>query len=386
MKLRRKYSHIQKRISTGLLILAGIGFSGSLTAQTFAESPTPANQTYDSTLAYFLVALAIILLLVIAILGRVLIVAAKIRLDREKQARVRTAGLMIVFMAMLQQGVAQKLTGAMPPADSRVTASSIYWLLVIIGTELIVILFLALQTNGLLRNERAAVAAKPSVTKKWLNWLYRKNTEEDLVILDLGHNYDGIRELDNNIPVWWKLAFAGSILFGAVYLFRYHISNTAPLQQAELKIALMRAEEDKAAYLQTAADHVDEKTVQLLGAADIAEGKELFHKPGACLSCHGDNGSGIVNGAAGVGPNLTDNYWLHKGSINDVFYSIKYGWPEKGMRSWKEDYTPLQIAKLASYIKSISGIKHAAAKEPQGEMEVAGNSGAAADTIKNTPK
>ena len=81
-----------------------------------------------------------------------------------------------------------------------------------------------------------------------------------------------------------------------------------------------------------------------------------------CAPCHGAEGQGVV------GPNLTDDYWLHKGSVKDVFKTIKYGVPEKGMKSWKDDFSPVQIAQIASYIKSLHGSKPANAKEPQGEL------------------
>ena len=80
------------------------------------------------------------------------------------------------------------------------------------------------------------------------------------------------------------------------------------------------------------------------------------------MACHADKGQGNQ-----TGPNLTDDYWLHKGGIKDVFYTIKYGWPEKGMRSWKEDFSPAQIAQLSSFIKSLKGSNPPGAKEPQGE-------------------
>jgi cytochrome c oxidase cbb3-type subunit 3 len=82
-----------------------------------------------------------------------------------------------------------------------------------------------------------------------------------------------------------------------------------------------------------------------------------------CGACHGAGGEGND-----VGPNLADEYWLHKGSIKDIFYSIKYGWPEKGMKSWKDDMSPVQIAQVASYIKSLQGTNPPNAKAPQGDL------------------
>jgi cytochrome c oxidase cbb3-type subunit 3 len=112
-------------------------------------------------------------------------------------------------------------------------------------------------------------------------------------------------------------------------------------------------------YRKKSNNMVDEKTVTMADAAGIADGKQIFQK--SCFMCHGSNGEGSV------GPNLTDDFWLHGGSINDVFKTIKYGVTEKGMQAWEKTYSPAQIKNLASYIKSLRGTNPANAKAPQGE-------------------
>lgn len=124
---------------------------------------------------------------------------------------------------------------------------------------------------------------------------------------------------------------------------------------------MKKADAEKENYLKKAANNVNENTVTYLSDASALDaGKKIFVT--ACAACHAADGGGTV------GPNLVDEYWLHGGSIADIFKSIKYGWPEKGMKSWKDDYSPAQIAQLASYIKSLKGTKPATAKEPQGEV------------------
>jgi cytochrome c oxidase cbb3-type subunit 3 len=126
-------------------------------------------------------------------------------------------------------------------------------------------------------------------------------------------------------------------------------------------MSVAKAEEEKAEYLKKAGNSVDENTVKLLtAAADIEAGKKIF--TGTCAPCHAADGGGIV------GPNLTDDYWLHGGKVNDIFKTIKYGVPEKGMQPWKSTFSPTQIAQLASFIKSIHGAKVANPKEPQGDL------------------
>ena len=104
------------------------------------------------------------------------------------------------------------------------------------------------------------------------------------------------------------------------------------------------------------------------GAATAAERKVEYNRDVRpilaenCFACHGAKGEGLV------GPNLTDNYWLHGGTINDVFKTIKYGVPEKGMQSWEKMYSPVQIKNLSSYIKSLAGTNPPNAKPPQGDL------------------
>jgi cytochrome c oxidase cbb3-type subunit 3 len=154
-----------------------------------------------------------------------------------------------------------------------------------------------------------------------------------------------------------------SIVVAGIYMYRYHISHSAPLPVEELQIAMAKADIEKQEYLKKSANLVDETNVRFLGDAEaVASGKKIFDLN--CGACHGSKGEGTV------GPNLTDEYWLHGGSISDVFKSIKYGWPEKGMKSWKDDFSPAQMAQLTSFIKTLKGTNPPNAKARQGELFV----------------
>ncbi|MBK7122458.1 MAG: cytochrome c [Chitinophagaceae bacterium] len=111
-------------------------------------------------------------------------------------------------------------------------------------------------------------------------------------------------------------------------------------------------------------DRIDEKNVPMADAAGIEAGRRLFEAN--CIACH------LKDGGGSVGPNLTDNYWIHKGSINDIYNTIKIGYPDKGMQSWSGQFTPKEISFLASYIKTLVGTKPAVGKEQQGEFYVDG--------------
>lgn len=206
------------------------------------------------------------------------------------------------------------------------------------------------------------------VRVSWWSNFYAKLTDavpvedEDSIMTD--HNYDGIIELDNNLPPWWKAGFYLGIVFAAVYLLRYHVLKLEPLSHEEYAIEMVQAEEDVKAYLATAKDLVDESNVvALTDAAAIASGEKIFKQN--CAVCHAADLGG------GVGPNLVDAYWLHGGSITDVFTTVKYGVPTKGMIAWKDNLRAGEMQEVASYILSMAGTVPASPKDPEGTLYVA---------------
>ncbi len=248
-----------------------------------------------------------------------------------------------------------------------------FWTLVsFIALEVIIVFFFLGQINQILRAPQraksgAAVKAVPTILER-LN--ASKAIEEEHDIL-LDHNYDGIKELDNDLPPWWKYGFYFTIVAAVIYLFNYHVSKTGALQMDELRAEMIAGEKQKEEYKKKHADMVDENTVTLLTEASaIANGKGLFEKN--CAVCHGPDGGGTV------GPNLTDDYWIHGGDIKDIFKTIKFGYADKGMKSWQAELKPGQMQEVASYIVSLRGTKPAQPKAPEGELYVP--AGATSDT------
>ena len=200
--------------------------------------------------------------------------------------------------------------------------------------------------------------AKPSFFTKLLG-LKPIEQERDLLI---EHEFDGIKELDNPVPGWFNFLFYGSIAFGIMYFVTYHVAGWGQLQDQEYVTEMKQAEVDKAAYLAKSANKIDENSVKEdKAAATITSGKAIF--TANCVACHGDKAQGVV------GPNLTDEFWLHGGKINNVFKTIKYGVPDKGMISWEKTLSPKQIAEVANYIFSLKGSNPANPKAPQGDKE-----------------
>jgi len=174
-----------------------------------------------------------------------------------------------------------------------------------------------------------------------------------------GHDYDGIQELDNNLPKWWIGLFYITIAFSIIYLLRYHVLDWAPLQEQEYQNELAAAETK---YKKApGGDGIDASSVTILtDEASMAEGKAIYDKN--CAVCHLAEGQGLV------GPNMTDEYWIHGCNIGDLFNIIVVGVPAKGMISWESQLTPLQIQQVASFILSMQGTNPPNPKEPQGEL------------------
>ena len=183
--------------------------------------------------------------------------------------------------------------------------------------------------------------------------------------IELDHNFDGIKELDNHLPPWWKWLFLGTVAWAVVYIFVFHISNTLPLQSDEYQREITQAEEQarRLRALQPVQE-IDENALAftLDSVAFISSGKSVF-MANNCSSCHRADGGGNT-----IGPNLTDEYWLHGGHIKDVFATVRNGVVEKGMPAWGKALSPTQVRDVTFFVLSLQGTKPENAKNPQGEL------------------
>ncbi len=256
----------------------------------------------------------------------------------------------------------------------------------------------------------------------------------------LEHDFDGIREYDNDLPGWWKALFYATIVFAVVYLMHYHVLGTGDLQRAEylkemnpgysseytdlggglvtpyhspffasqenltprvraelrklvdvsfeehLMRAMAKAGPEELAKLERDFPDVYKKfvtggvpvpgtgtgemttapaiTEPLTSKSDLAAGKAIFRSK--CFTCHGKQGEG------GIGPNLTDEYWIHGGTIADIVHVVRKGVPAKGMIAWERTLSPDEINQVASFVfVSLRGTNPPNAKAPQGEKAAA---------------
>ena len=228
--------------------------------------------------------------------------------------------------------------------------------------------FIDLQKMRILHESGAApeqivASTKVPSLKKLYDWAVGLVPISEEKNIDLGHDYDGIRELDNRLPPWWLGIMYGSVIFAIVYVFYFQWGPNDWSSIGEYEMAMEKAAEEKEAYLANAADVVDETNVTLAtDEASLASGKDIYIT--SCLACHGVNGEGLV------GPNFTDEYWVHGGDIKDLFKTIKYGVPEKGMISWSSQLSPSSMQNVASYILTMQGTDPPNQKAPEGELYV----------------
>jgi cytochrome c oxidase cbb3-type subunit III len=174
---------------------------------------------------------------------------------------------------------------------------------------------------------------------------------KDPLLLD--HEYDGIGELDNKLPRWWVWLFNFCILFAALYLVHYHVIAKGELAKDGQMVTEYRAEMKIGDQIKLAALAKFETDMATLtpskDPAVIAEGQRLFAN--LCAPCHRADGGGLV------GPNLTDDYWIHGPEFKDNLRTIYNGVPEKGMITWKAVLKPNEMYASASYIYTLRGAK-----------------------------
>lgn len=195
----------------------------------------------------------------------------------------------------------------------------------------------------------------------------------------LEHEYDGIREYDNPLPRWWVWLFYGTIVFAAIY-FPYYVSGWGPTMDETYLQELAQVEQSQQALAAATAtvssgqgsgggatggssstNAAPPAMASLAGdPAAIEAGQGTF--AGSCLPCHGDKGQGII------GPNLTDNHWIHGNTYADLVNVISNGVPDKGMLAWKAMFNPRKINELAAYVLSLKGSNPPNPKAPEGQL------------------
>lgn len=333
---------------------------------------------YEKNLTLFYVLFLVIFLLLIAIMVVSKSTATIIKSDLFKQkiiaqnktngngGVVKAIGLLIGTFGFSQ--FSQALSFDVPMGAEKtnlwlyVENSDLYVLLIIALLLLGFLMHTVNQFFGILRmvkpkKEKAEGAEATSNITRMLTGAVPIEEEHTI---DLGHDYDGIRELDNPMPPWWLAGFFVSIVFAVIYMFHYHVLGTGDLQHEAYEKEMARAEIEIQAYRDKMAMNVDETNATMMTeSSDLNKGKELFINN--CATCHQENGSG------GVGPNLTDDYWIYGNDIKDIYKVIRLGAPN-GMPEHQSKFNPIQIQQVASYVLTLDYVgPKEGGKEGEGE-------------------
>ena len=365
------------RHKKGIIAMAATVLSFSCFAQEAAATAAPASGM--NPIWWLIFGTMLILLVVVLILGNVLIGLTQIQIKKAKQK----AAALIVLLLTTAFAFAQDPINAAnnPPVEAVKASQNVFgdWTLIMAGIVLmaelfaVVVLILRIRTvlAGLEEKKTEKAHAFNIHLPKFIDNLNASVAIEKEKDIMLDHDYDGIHELDNNLPPWWKYGFYLTIIWSVFYLGYYHVAG-GPLSLDEYAADMERAKAETEEYVRKNASNVDENNIVLADAAGINEGKNIFTTN--CVTCHGKNAEGTV------GPNLSDEYWIHGGSLGEVFKSVKYGWPAKGMKSWSSDLTPVDMKNVVSYINSLQGSKPANAKAPEGKIYTEGANTMAVDT------
>lgn len=344
------------------------------TAQTTNTAPAQATDSGYNQLAILLILMIIVLAFVIWGMGQVLTALGRQLVDKGKNSSKVLTSIFIIGLSLFTQvSFAQTAPTTTEPVKAAanyggLSQSAFEILLTVIGVEIIVILFLAFSIRRMyteLLPQKIKVAGQKSKLAAWWSRMDKRiftkavAVEKEADVL-LDHDYDGIQELDNALPPWWKYGFYITIVVGFVYLLNFHVFGIGKNPTEEYNAEMENARIQKERYEANNKDRIDENNVPMADATGIKEGERLYEAN--CIACH------LKGGAGSVGPNLTDDYWLHKGSLNDIYNTIKVGYPDKGMQSWSSQFNPKQISYLASYIKSLHGSNPPNAKAAQGEL------------------
>jgi len=344
------------------------GATTGTTNGTTTETTIVPDYEQNLTLFYWLLASIVVLLIAIIILSGS--IASLVRsdyflkkLNARKESKTLSIVLVVGLFSLFNPTSSYALT-FMKAGEAtegipwlKVETTDLYFMVAINLILLGVVFYLRNMFNQFIEMVRPPQKQAESVSLKKINALLTDAVaiEEEHTIL-MQHEYDGIRELDNNLPPWWVWGFFATIFFAIVYLFNYHVFKSSDLQYKAYDKEMAQAKKDIDAYLSKMAMNVDETNATLLtDQGALSSGKALFHAN--CVLCHNPKGEG------NIGPNLTDDSWIYGPDIKDLFKTIKYGTPN-GMPEHASKLNPVQIQQVGSYVLSLPYSK---GKEPQGK-------------------
>lgn len=368
--MRTEPARLHRVLATAALVTATITAAAQDAAPAAADQPLiPVSGTVNYVMMGLAVVQVVLILAMSSILRTMMGSTGWMRKLTERHSK---AAVLLPFLLLAGGAQAQ----AYVEPTTTMSHQELFYLLLVINVFLFIVLLVQINLlRGTMRavtgvfeeqgSPNTVASKRPSIVAKLMDALTRRPAKEveerDLL---MHHEYDGIRELDNVLPPWWVWLFYGTIAWGVLYLVNMHVTGTWNDSKEEYIAEMEQAKADVAAFVAKAGASVDENTVTVTSdAGALAAAKETFTT--YCAACHGADGAGSETS---VGPNLTDAYWLHGGGVKDIFKTIKYGVPAKGMISWKSQLKPNEIQAIASYILSLQGSGGPTQKAAQGEL------------------
>lgn len=184
------------------------------------------------------------------------------------------------------------------------------------------------------------------------------HVEEDEKHILLDHSYDGIQELNNPLPSWWKLTFYLGIIFAIFYFILYQIMGAPTLRDefkqewAQIQVLHEKFDKEHGSF--------DEVKYQAIVKNDgVHKGHEIFEAN--CVPCHKEKAIGDI------GPNLTDEYWINSKGTPETNYPVVFnGVPDKGMPTWSQSLSSDEIYEVVSYVQTLHNTHQPGGKAPQG--------------------
>jgi cytochrome c oxidase cbb3-type subunit 3 len=262
--------------------------------------------------------------------------------------------------------------------------AAVGFIFIVILLVLTVAVYMLKVINIMARNAQMEKAAsegrvfKPEPTLWDRIWQGANNfvpVEKEATIL-LDHNYDGIKELDNHLPPWWSYLFVGTIIWGVIYLFAYHVTDSLPLSISEYdnEVAVANDEIRKRKAAAPGIQIDESNVIATTDVVDLKDGQSTFTS--ICASCHRADGGGDI------GPNLTDDYWKHGGSMTDIYKVVKNGVTGTNMVAWGGTMSPEKMRNVSSYLLTIIGTNPVNGKKPEGILFKADPLPQKTDTLK----
>jgi cytochrome c oxidase cbb3-type subunit 3 len=171
------------------------------------------------------------------------------------------------------------------------------------------------------------------------------------------HTYDGIEEADNALPLWWLATFFFTVAFGFVYF------RLAPSTSAEYA-------SEHASQLMAGGGEVDDDMLVALAqdSGTVQTGAATFQAN--CVVCHGAQAQGDI------GPNLTDDHWLHGGAPTSIYTTVRDGVGARGMPQWGPVLGDRALKSVVAYVLTLRNT-NVSGRPPEGEVYVPGTTAAA---------